>query len=249
MNRYGLIGYKLAHSYSPIIHQYLFSKNNINATYDLVEVEENELANIIEDLKNNTYQGLNVTIPYKEKIIPFCDILTDAAKKIGAVNTLYIRNGNVIGDNTDHSGFARQLDFYNIDVNGKNVYVLGNGGAAKAIKYALTSLGANVVVVSRSGKDISYEDLIKLDRYDILINTTPLGMYPNTDTSILEKEIVQKAEICIDLIYNPRFTKFLSFAKEGYHSLLMLVFQAIDAEEIWQKSNLEYNLNEIEGLL
>lgn len=249
MNKYALIGRKLSHSYSPIIHQYLFKKNDINATYSLIEIEENELEKCIVDLKNNLYSGFNVTIPYKEKVIPYCDILTDAAKEIGAVNTIYLKDGKVIGDNTDHSGFAKELDYYNIDVNLKNVYVLGNGGAAKAIAYALKKKGANVIFVSRSGNGIGYDELKQIDKYDILINTTPLGMYPNLDASILEEDIVKRANLCIDLIYNPRKTKFLSFAKEGYHSLLMLFFQAIDAEEIWQDKKIHYDLLELEKLI
>lgn len=249
MNKYGLIGHKLSHSYSPLIHQYLFEKNNISATYSLIEVGKNELINCINDLKNNVYAGYNVTIPYKEKIIPYCDILTNAAKEIGAVNTVYISNGMVVGDNTDHSGFAKQLEFYNIEVNKKDVYILGNGGAAKAIKYALENKGANVYVVSRSGNYLTYDDLKNINKYDILINTTPLGMYPNVDSCVLDEAYIKRASICIDLIYNPRMTRFLSFANEGYHSLLMLIFQAICAEEIWHQKKFEYDLEELEKII
>lgn len=249
MNKYGLIGRKLSHSYSPIIHRYIFEKNNIDATYSLIEVEENELEKCIIDLKNNLYSGFNVTIPYKEKVIPYCDLLTDAAKAIGAVNTIYLRGGKVVGDNTDHSGFAKELDYYNIDVSEKNVYILGNGGAAKAIAYALEKKGANIIFVSRSGNGITYHKLKGIEQYDILINTTPLGMYPNTDSCILDEDTIKKANICIDLIYNPRKTKFLSFAKKGYHSLLMLFFQAIDAEGIWNGIEIDYDLLELEKLI
>ena len=249
MNRYGLIGHKLPHSYSPKIHEYLFKKNNINATYSLLEVEENELGDCILKLRNSEYQGFNVTIPYKEKVICYCDELTDAAKEIGAVNTIYLSNGKVIGDNTDHSGFALQLDIQNIDVKNKNVYILGNGGAAKAVSYAFEKKGATVINVSRSGNGITYDALKVIEHYDVLVNTTPLGMFPNIETSILDEEYFKRADVCIDLIYNPRLTKFLSFAKEGYHSLLMLILQAIHAEEIWQGSKLVYDIKELEELL
>lgn len=249
MNKYGLIGKKLSHSYSEIIHKYLFAANNIDALYTLIEVEENELLGCINDLKCNLYKGYNVTIPYKEAIMKYCDILTDSAKEIGAVNTIYLKDGMVVGDNTDYVGFIRQLKYYNIDVYDKDVYVLGNGGSSKAIKYALKELGANVFVVSRSGAEMSYETLMKINHYDLLINTTPLGMYPNIDNSILDECYIKKADICIDLIYNPKITKFLSFANEGYNGLSMLIFQAVKAEEIWQGHKLKYDLEEIEGLL
>ena len=245
MNRYGLIGHHLSHSYSPIIHQYLFKKNNIDATYSLIEVSENELEACINDLRNNIYQGFNVTIPYKEKIMPYCDILTDAAKNIGAVNTIYLRNGQVVGDNTDYLGFATELKIFDIDVNKKDVYVMGNGGASKAICYALKLLGANPIITSINGEGLTYDELKKIDSYDVLINATPVGMYPNIDSCVIEECNIKKAKICIDLIFNPQITKFLSYAKKGYNGLLMLIFQAIHAEEFWQETKISYDLDEL----
>lgn len=245
MSKFGLIGYRLSHSYSPMIHEYLFKKNNIDASYSLIEVELDELKECIERLKDNTYSGYNVTIPYKEKIMAYCDILTDAAKEIGAVNTVYMRDGKVIGDNTDYLGFIAQLEMHNIDVLNKNVYVLGNGGASKAICYSLKMLNANPIIVSRTDKGISYEEFSKIDSYDIIINTTPLGMYPNVNDCVLKEEIIKKADICIDLIFNPKVTKFLSHAKIGYNGLFMLIFQAIHAEKLWLKKEISFELNEL----
>lgn len=245
MNKYGLIGHHLSHSYSQIIHQYLFDKNNIAATYSIIDIEKEKIENYINQLKNNIYQGFNVTIPYKEEVIQYCDILTDSAKNIGAVNTIYLRDGKVVGDNTDYLGFISELKIYDIDVKGKDVYVLGNGGASKAICYALESLKANPIIVSRSGEGLTYDEFKQIDHYDVLINTTPVGMYPNIGECIIEECHVKKASVCVDLIYRPQVTRFLSYANEAYNGLYMLIFQAIHAEEYWQKTKLNYDLEEL----
>lgn len=245
MNKYGLLGHHLSHSYSPIIHNYLYNKNKIDASYTLIEIEECELKRCIDDLKQGIYSGYNVTIPYKEKVMNYCDLLTEAAHDIGAVNTIYMKDGKVVGDNTDYLGFITELEFYGVHVNGKDIYVLGNGGASKAICYAIKLLGGNPVVVSRNNEGISYQDLEKINHYPLLINTTPVGMFPNVDASIIDEEFVKRADLCIDLIFNPQTTKFLSYSNVGYNGLLMLVFQAIHAVELWQQSKITYELEEL----
>ena len=245
MNRYGLLGHKLGHSQSKVIHEYLFEKSNIDAEYDLIELEEFELETQINKIREGIYCGYNVTIPYKEKVIPFLDELTDSAKEINAVNTIYISNGLLIGDNTDYLGFIDELNLYGIDVSGKDVYVLGSGGASKAIIYALRKLSANPIVVSRdNSKGITYRQLNEIEHFDLIVNTTPVGMYPNVNGEVLSKEIVSKADYCIDLICNPKVTKFLEYAKVGYNGIYMLIFQAIHAEHKWQKE-ISYDLEEL----
>ena len=147
MNKYGLLGYKLSHSQSKIIHEYFFETNGIEASYDLIEIEEDEIKEKLDLIRSGYYQGFNVTIPYKEKVIKFLDKLSDAAKEIGAVNTIYIRDGLLIGDNTDYLGFIDELSHLDIEVENKNVYVLGSGGASKAICYALSKSYANPLIV------------------------------------------------------------------------------------------------------
>ncbi len=245
MNRYGLLGYKLAHSQSKEIHEHIFKENNIDAVYDLIEITEDEIKDKIDLLRTGYYSGLNVTIPYKEMVIKYIDKLTEAAIKIGAVNTIYVIDGLVIGDNTDYLGFIDELQFYGIDVSGKDVYVLGSGGASKAVCYALKKINANPIVVSRdSNKGITYNDLRSINHFDLIVNTTPVGMYPNVDGEILSQEIVSKASCCVDLICNPKVTKFLEYSKRGYNGLYMLIFQAIHAEVRWQK-DLKSNVKEI----
>lgn len=234
MNRYGLLGRKLSHSNSKIIHEYFFNKNGIEASYDLIEIEENELKEKIDLLRIGYYSGFNVTIPYKESVMKYLDLLSPAAKEINAVNTIYLKDGMVVGDNTDYLGFIDELSQFDIDVEGIDVYVLGSGGASKAICYALKLLHANPIVVSRDKeKGITYDMLHNLDNMSMVINTTPVGMYPNVDGEILPKEVVDKIDICIDLICNPKMTKFLQYSKKGYNGNYMLIYQALHAEILW----------------
>lgn len=249
MNRYGLLGRKLGHSKSKIIHECIYNKSNINAVYDLIEIEENEIEKQINLLRDGTYKGYNVTIPYKEIVIPYLDELTLPAQEIGAVNTIYIKDGLLIGDNTDYIGFIDELDFFGVDVMNKDVYVLGSGGASKAICYAIKKRNGNPIVVSRNKNNgITYDELSKIERFDLIVNTTPVGMYPNIDAEILSKNIIDKADCCIDLICNPKQTKFLEYSKKGYNGICMLIFQAIHAENRWN-SEISFNYKEIYELL
>ena len=250
MNRYGLLGRKLSHSVSPTIHNYLFNKNNIDGSYELIEIEEDKLPLYVEKVRNGLYSGLNVTIPYKEKIIPYLDELSPASIKIGAVNTVYLKDGKVVGDNTDYLGFIDELNSYNIHVSGKDVYVLGSGGASKAIIYALKMLKANPIVVSRNRDlGITYDDLKQIDHYSLIVNTTPVGMFPKCDECILDLDTIKKAECVIDIICNPKVTKLLEASKEGYNGILMLIFQAIHAECFWQNKSIDFDLNDLLELL
>lgn len=245
MNKYGLLGEKLSHSYSKIIHEYFFECNNINASYDLIEVKESKLKEMIDKIRNKEYLGYNVTIPYKEKVIPYLDELTDAAKEIKAVNTIYMLDGKVIGDNTDYLGFIDELGYLDIDIKDKTVYVLGSGGASKAICYALKLLQANPLIVSREkSKGITYDELSSIDSFDLIVNTTPVGMYPNVDGVVLEKEILEKANVCIDLICNPKITKFMEYCKNAYNGIYMLIYQALHAQYLWG-NDIEFNIEEL----
>ena len=246
MNKFGLIGHPLTHSCSSIIHEELFNLNKIQATYEHLDIEEREIESVLKQLRSGYYQGLNVTIPYKEKVLPHLDILTPAVEAIGACNTIYYHEGKLIGDNTDYYGFIKQLEYQSIDVKNKNVYILGNGGAAKALSYALNILGANVTVVSRRG-GFSYQELEELAHIDVLINTTPLGMYPNLEASPVNEDVVKRTDVCIDIIYNPRQTLFLKMANQKNEGLPMLIFQAVKAEEIWQKKPIEVDYEKIKS--
>lgn len=249
MNRYGLLGEKLSHSQSKEIHEYFFKVNNIDATYDLIELSEDRLEQQIELVKEGYYQGYNVTIPYKEKVIKFLDILTPAAKIIGAVNTIYLKDGMLVGDNTDYLGFIDQLAHLDIEVTDKDVYVLGSGGASKGICYALKQLHANPIVVSRDKSlGLTYDELENISHFELIINTTPVGMYPKCDGEILNKEMMERSQCSIDLICKPKVTKFLEYSRVGYNGLYMLIFQALHAQYIWG-NQIKVDIDELYKLL
>ena len=223
----GLLGRKLGHSYSPQIHACLG-----DYSYTLFEKEPEEVADF---LKNGDFTGLNVTIPYKKTVIPYLDELSPAAKKLGAVNTVVRReDGTLFGHNTDYFGFASLLKRSSLDVVGKKVLVLGSGGASNTVTAVLTGLGAEAVVISRSGEN-NYENLQRHEDAAVIVNATPVGMYPNTGVSPVDLKRFPKLEGVLDVIYNPARTQLLLDA-EALHipcanGLWMLVAQAKESAE------------------
>ena len=207
---YGLIGEKLGHSFSREIHNLLASY-----TYDLKELPKNELDTF---MKSRNFKGVNVTIPYKESVIPYLDEIDEAAKAIGAVNTIVNREGRLIGYNTDFYGMRELLLSRSIRIEKRFVAVLGTGGTSKTACAVAKSLGASRIVrVSRnphSDGDISYDELeaIKTD-IQIIINTTPVGMYPNENCAPLDIDGFSALEGVVDAIYNPLRTKLISDAR------------------------------------
>lgn len=249
---YALLGHPLGHSFSPQIHNAIFKELGLNASYILKDIEESELSDAINDLKKGLYHGFNVTIPYKEKIIPYLDKLSDEAQLMKAVNTVVLEDGQVVGYNTDFYGIYDEIVMNRIDVKNKTIYILGTGGASKAVYHALLSLEAKPILVSRSKKDncITYLELSQVQTIDGIINTTPVGMTPNIYESPIGEAIARKAGFVIDIIFNPRKTKLMSYNENSYNGLDMLIYQAIKAESIWQKSELnkEFLYQKIRGL-
>ncbi len=243
--RFGLIGHDIGYSKSPIIHRFMGKKFGMDMTYDILEVEGDDIPDLIDDLRHDIYQGFNVTIPYKELVIPFLDKLTPKAKLIQAVNTIYMKDGFVIGTNTDYDGFQGLLEHHHLEVKSKNVYILGTGGAAKAVYHVLKDLGAHVIVVTRSiahkndyfENVIEYRD-IKPHWVDIYIQATPIGTFPNVNASVLTKEEVE-GKIVVDLIYNPLETQIMKDSKKGIGGIGMLIIQALKSEEIWFNQEIE----------
>ena len=223
----GLLGKKLSHSYSPQIHSYLG-----DYPYILEEIPSDGLQ---EFFANNDYTGLNVTIPYKKDVIPFCDELTDCARKMGAVNTIVQRkDGKRIGHNTDFFGFSSMVSRMQIPLSGKKALVLGSGGASVTAVAVLKEFGANVTVISRSG-DNNYSNLHLHTDASVIVNTTPVGMYPNAGASPVDLDLFPHLEGVLDLIYNPAKTRLLLDAEARnipcQNGLWMLVAQAKESTE------------------
>ena len=252
--RCGLIGEKLGHSFSPAIHGKL-----ADYEYKLYELSPEQVGPFLE---KKEYDGLNVTIPYKKTVIPYCDELTEAAKSIGSVNTIVKRpDGTLLGHNTDYDGFMWLLKNAGAEVKGKKALVLGTGGASVTVQAALRDLGAaSVVVISRSGED-NYENIARHSDAKILVNATPVGMYPKTGVSPVDLDSFTALEGVFDVVYNPAKTQLLLDAeKRGIpcaNGLGMLVAQAkaacerftgepIDDEKVYTiKAEMERNTRNV----
>ena len=207
--RCGLLGRTLGHSYSPAIHRQL-----AGYSYDLFETEPEALSAF---LQSGCFDGLNVTIPYKKDIIPYCAELSETARAIGAVNTIVRRtDGTLWGDNTDAYGFSMLVQSSGAEIRGKKALIFGSGGASATAQYVLRQMGAReVVVISRHGTN-SYENLDRHADTEIAVNTTPVGMYPNTGVSPVDLSRFPKLEAALDVVYNPARTKFLLEAERTF---------------------------------
>lgn len=258
-NLYGLIGEKLGHSISPEIHNKIFEKTNYKGRYYIFEIEKENLANAFKGFKLLKIGGLNVTIPYKTTVMSLMDYISPEAKEIGAINTIRFKDGKCLGYNTDYYGFGYMLDKAGVDPKGMNAYVLGAGGATKAIiKYLVDSEVSSLTIVSRNKektmlnddfkkyKVISYDEISSVSNGDIVINCTPCGMHPNIDESPISKDLVAKFKVALDIIYNPSETLFLKYARElglkSENGLSMLVGQAVYAQEIFRGEKLDKKL-------
>ncbi|ONI48118.1 hypothetical protein AN643_03220, partial [Candidatus Epulonipiscioides saccharophilum] len=252
--KYGLLGEKLAHSLSPKIHDHFFGIAGIKATYVLNQVPKNRINSIVESIKALDMDGVNVTIPYKENVIPQLDKISEEAQKIGAVNTIKIVDDKAFGYNTDYFGIGQMLSYGGILVEDNDFYILGSGGSAKSVVcYLVDNQAAEIVLVTRNKEKalkqfasihpdiiiIDYKEFEDVRESYCVINTTPVGMYPNMDDSPIDEEKIKCFGCAVDLIYNPLETKFLYLARTNglktVNGLYMLVAQAIKSQEIWQE--------------
>ena len=240
--KFGLIGYPITHSFSPGYFSHKFESEGIlDADYSLYP-----LSRIEEFLALKGMTGVNVTIPYKEQVIPYLDNLSKDARAIGAVNTIkYTRTGETCGYNTDCYGFQHSLLGINKDKPPRNALVLGTGGAAKAVWYVLNQLEVPFSTVSRSKGDLQYSDLTPtiIADHQLIVNTTPLGMAPKIDACPeIPYEALSSEHILYDLIYNPEKTLFLIKGEASgatiKNGLEMLQLQAEKAWEIWNSPSL-----------
>lgn len=229
MKRFGLLGEKLSHSYSPQIHALLG-----NYEYKLYEKKKDELEGFFKDFQ---LDGINVTIPHKRDVMPFCGEISDTAGRIGSVNTIVRRGGRLEGHNTDYYGFSQMLLRCGAKVSGAKVVILGSGGSALTVSAVASDLGAaEIVVVSRKGKN-NYENIRNHANADIIVNTTPVGMHPNNGAAPVSLALFPRCRAVLDLIYNPERTSLLLEAEEleipHTGGLTMLVAQAFKSARLF----------------
>lgn len=265
MKKFGLIGYPLGHSMSPVIHRELFKLSKVDAEYELLEIAPDNLSSSMNRLKE--LDGFNVTIPHKVNVIEDLDELDERAALFGAVNTVKTGKRSK-GYNTDCFGFLRALEMADIELNG-NVLLCGSGGVARMFAFEAILAGCSLTIAVREA-DISFAEKIKeeikeklgkdakvirlseiKDGYDLIINGTPVGMHPNINACVLPKEIIQKSKAVFDAIYNPEETLLIKYAMEAEikysNGLPMLVWQAAVAEEIW--NDVEFSMEDVKKVL
>lgn len=239
MNKYGCIGKKLTHSFSKEIHKAL-----ADYEYKLIELSEAEVQPFFE---KKDFKAINVTIPYKQTVIPYLDSVSDIAKRIGAVNTVVNKDGRLYGYNTDYYGMKALIERMGLNLQGKKVLVLGTGGTSKTARVVAADMGAReVLTVSRTQTDeyITYGQAISLHSdTEIIINTTPVGMYPECESRPIDISAFDRLEGVIDAIYNPLCTSLVLDAKEkgikAEGGLYMLVMQAVVAVEKFLDTEIE----------
>ncbi len=238
---YGLLGEHLPHSFSPQIHNALG-----NSDYSLFEVAPENLDAF---MKEHNFNGINVTIPYKKAVIPYLDVISPEAQKIGAVNTIKVKDGKLYGDNTDYFGFKYMLEKSDISVKDKKALVLGSGGASATVQAVLRDMGASeIVVLSRNGDDNYVNMYIKHTDSQIIVNTTPVGMYPDNLNTLVDLYRFPNLSGVLDVVYNPLKTRLILDAEQrnipSSAGLSMLVAQAKKAHEIFFDTTVENDICE-----
>lgn len=250
----GLIGYPIKHSLSPWIHKQFLEEANLQGNYSIFEVREDDLTELVQTIKEKSVTGVNVTLPYKQKIIPLLDDLDPSAEHIGAVNTVLNKEGRLIGYNTDGIGYLRSLEqsFPDLTNNKQvNILIIGAGGAARGIYHALDQAGyTSITIANRTiekAKEIARNPksaILTLDQaeenlatFDIIIQTTNVGMKPNQGDSPIKLDRMKSSTIVSDIIYQPIWTTLLHDAKKKgaqiHQGHSMLLYQAQYAFEIW----------------
>ena len=253
--RFAVLGQSLPHTWSPYIHNSLFDAAGLDAVYLPVTVPPERLGSVT-DVFRSCFSGFNVTIPYKEKILPFLDDVDEAARVCGAVNTVEIRNGRMIGHITDGLGMLRAIEEKGVETHQADVLILGGGGAARVAGYAFLSRGGRVTFAVRDtqkGDALAYalaktqqDGLRRLsvrpladcaEAHDILINCTPVGMYPHVDACPVSADAIARCRAVFDAVYNPRETRLLALARQNglpaIEGLGMLFYQAVEAQKFW----------------
>ena len=249
MKKYLVIGNPIEHSLSPKLHNYWIKKNNIEAVYDKKQINESDIEFVIDEIKNEKINGINVTVPFKKLVIPFMDELSSEANESQSVNTIYFQNGKVIGHNPDISGFELGIKYSKYDVKNKIVFILGAGGVVSSIIIALKKMGAAKIIISNRTKtkaedlkkifnELEIIDWGKTPNFDMIINATSIGL-KNEEGINLDYTSVGNNKFFYDVIYNPKETIFLKRAKlfgnRTENGKMMFIYQAHQAFTVWHK--------------
>ena len=247
MKKYFVIGNPINHSLSPQIHNHWLRQNKINATYDKEKLNDEELENWISRFKNNEINGLNITVPFKKKIIPYLDKLSLEAESTQSVNTICLKDNILTGYNTDIDGFASSIKALKYDVSGKKIFILGAGGVVPSIIFALKKMNASEIIISNRTRDKAenlknlFNDLLVINwgevpYFDMIINATSLGLNDKDEIN-LDFSKVEKGKFFYDVIYNPEETNFLKKGKAMGSKIengkKMFIYQAASAFNIW----------------
>ena len=247
MKKFLVIGNPIEHSLSPKLHNYWIKNNNINAVYEKQKLIENDLERIISQVREKKINGINVTVPFKKAVISYLDELTVEANKTQSVNTIYLKNNKLVGDNTDIIGFQKSVEDFKYDLNNKEVFILGAGGVVPSIIFALIKMKVSKIIISnrtrekadvlkKSFKNIEIVDWGKAPNFDMIINATSLGLKKEDRINVDFLSTI-KNKFFYDVIYNPQETSFLKVGKElGNRTLngkMMFIYQALSAFYLW----------------
>ena len=256
MKKYIVIGNPINHSLSPKLHNYWFKENNIKATYEKYLLDEANIKSVIEQIKKKEIFGINVTVPFKNKIIPYLQKLTKEASISNSVNTIYLENNDIVGHNTDIAGFELAIRYSKFDSINKKVLILGAGGVVSSLIIALKNLGVSQIIISNRTKEKAlelknnYKDLEIIEwgttpDFDIVINATSLGLSNDDDEIKLDYNKIGSNKFFFDVIYNPSETNFLKKARQNgnktQNGKMMFIYQAHQAFTIWHKIMPEIN--------
>ena len=254
MKKYFVIGNPINHSLSPKLQNWWLKENNIDAKYDKIKLEDHEIKNFIQDIKEQKITGCNVTVPFKKKVIPFLDKLSHEAEQTQSVNTITFDNGDLIGHNTDIGGFDTAIKKLNFKLKGKKVLILGAGGVVPSIIFALKNMGVQEIIISNRTREraetlkVLFNNLKILEWGDLtdfhmIINATSLGL--NNEKINLDFSSLGHDKLFYDIIYNPQETPFLKVGKQlgckTENGKTMFVYQALEAFKLWH--NIEPKIN------
>ena len=255
MKKYLVIGNPIEHSLSPKLHNYWFEKNNINANYGKKKINKSEIQDVISEVRDNKLHGINVTVPFKNDVIPFLDTLTEESQITKSVNTIYIHDKKLVGHNTDIRGFELSLRETQFSLKNKTIFILGAGGVVPSIIYALEKLEVSKITVSNRTKqkaldlkkifsNINVVDWGDQPEFDMIINATSLGLNKEDDIG-LNFNNINKENFFYDVIYNPKKTNFLKTGKnlgcKVSNGKMMFIYQAFEAFRLWHKVQPEIN--------